>query len=56
MHLCLLIKIDRACSAILNTIDSVNTVCACVYCKASHPYNNSQLVIYANIVVYDVCE
>ena len=31
MYLCLIITIDRACSALLITIDNVNTVCACVY-------------------------
>ena len=30
MYLCLIITIDRACSALLITIDNVNTVCSLV--------------------------
>ena len=34
MYLCLIITIDCACSALLITIDNVNTICACVYLQS----------------------
>ena len=34
MLLCALITIDRACSALVFTIDNVNTICACVYLES----------------------